>query len=189
MRNSFVNLPMNVVSTRFKDLFILEPKVLGDSRGYFMESYNKETLLSNGIDITFVQDNQSRSGKGVLRGLHFQKHPRAQTKLVRVLSGSVLDVVVDLRKNETTFGQYFSVELNAENKKQVLVPKGFAHGFVVLSESAEVFYKCDEFYLAEFDSGINYKSIDIDWRIPQGDLLLSEKDKNLPHLREAKFDF
>ncbi|HEX8060201.1 MAG TPA: dTDP-4-dehydrorhamnose 3,5-epimerase [Cyclobacteriaceae bacterium] len=180
---------MNVVATRFKDLFILEPKVFGDSRGYFMESYNRETLLSKGIDITFAQDNQSRSSRGVLRGLHFQRNPNAQTKLVRALSGSILDVVVDLRKKEPTFGQHFSIELTADNKKQVLVPKGFAHGFVVLSETAEVFYKCDEFYRAESDSGINYKSIDVDWRIPQGDLLLSEKDKNLPHISEAKFDF
>ena len=177
---------MNVVATRFKDLFILEPKVLGDSRGYFMESYNKQTLLKSGIDINFVQDNQSRSAKGVLRGLHFQRNPHAQTKLVRVLSGSVLDVVVDLRKKEPTFGQHFSVELTAENKKQVLVPKGFAHGFIVLSNTAEVFYKCDEFYNPDADGGIHYTSVEMDWGT---DLIISDKDKNLPHVREAKFDF
>lgn len=177
---------MNVVATRFKDLFILEPKVFGDSRGYFVESYNKETLLKKGIDITFVQDNQSSSAKGVLRGLHFQRAPHAQTKLVRVLSGVVLDVVVDLRKNEPTYGQHFSVELTAENKKQLLVPKGFAHGFMVLSETAEVFYKCDEFYHPDSDGGIHYTSIDLNWG---ADLVLSEKDKKLPHIREAKFDF
>jgi dTDP-4-dehydrorhamnose 3,5-epimerase len=177
---------MNVVATRFKGLFILEPKALGDSRGYFMESYNKETLLKNGIDITFVQDNQSSSAKGVLRGLHFQRAPYAQTKLVRVLSGVVLDVAVDLRKKEPTYGQYFSVELSAENKKQLLVPKGFAHGFMVLSETAEVFYKCDEFYHPDSDGGIHYTSIDLNWG---NDLVLSEKDKKLPHIREAKFDF
>lgn len=180
---------MNVVATPFKDLFILEPKVLGDSRGYFMESYNKETLASMGIDITFVQDNQSRSARGVLRGLHFQKTPYAQTKLVRVLSGSVLDVVVDLRKNEPTYGKHFSLELTSENKKQVLVPKGFAHGFVVLSESAEVFYKCDEFYRPEADSGIHYTSADVDWTLPENMLILSDKDRNLPSLKDVKFHF
>ncbi|MEI9919603.1 MAG: dTDP-4-dehydrorhamnose 3,5-epimerase [Bacteroidota bacterium] len=177
---------MNVVTTPFKDLLIFEPKVLGDSRGYFMESYNKETMLKNGIDINFVQDNQSRSAKGVLRGLHFQRHPHAQTKLVRVLSGSILDVVVDLRKKEPTFGQHFSIELTAENKKQFLVPKGFAHGFLVLSETAEVFYKCDEFYRPESDGGIHYTSAGVAWG---PDPLISDKDKNLPHIREAKFDF
>jgi len=180
---------MNVVSTPFKDLFVLEPKVFGDARGYFMESYNRETLLKNGIDINFVQDNQSQSTRGVLRGLHFQSNPHAQTKLVRVLSGSILDVVVDLRKKEPTFGQHFAVELSSGNKKQMLVPKGFAHGFVVLSEIAEVFYKCDEFYRPESDGGIHYTSVDADWGIPMGDLLLSDKDKKLPHIREAKFDF
>jgi dTDP-4-dehydrorhamnose 3,5-epimerase len=180
---------MNIVSTPFKDLLILEPKVLSDSRGYFMESYNKETLLKKGIDVTFVQDNQSRSGKGVLRGLHFQQAPYAQTKLVRVLSGSVLDVVVDLRKNEPTFGLHFSIELSAENKKQVLVPKGFAHGFVVLSDSAEVLYKCDEFYRAEADSGIHFTSADVKWTLPDDMLILSEKDRNLPRLQDAKFQF
>jgi dTDP-4-dehydrorhamnose 3,5-epimerase len=180
---------MNVVSTPFKDLLILEPKVLSDSRGYFMESYNKETLLKQGVDVTFVQDNQSRSGKGVLRGLHFQRHPYAQTKLVRVLSGSVLDVVVDLRKSEPTFGQSFSIELTAENKKQVLIPKGFAHGFLVLSEGAEVLYKCDEFYRAEVDSGIHFSSADVKWTLPEDMLILSEKDRNLPRLQDAKFQF
>jgi dTDP-4-dehydrorhamnose 3,5-epimerase len=180
---------MNVSPTGFKGLFVLEPKVIGDSRGYFMESYNKQTFLNAGIDITFVQDNQSRSSRGVLRGLHFQRTPYAQTKLVRVLSGAVLDVVVDLRRSEPTFGKYFSVEISAENKKQVLVPKGFAHGFVVLSETAEVFYKCDEFYRPEADGGIHYKSVDIDWKLSPDQLILSEKDKNLPAIENAKFEF
>jgi len=177
---------MNVVDTKFEGLFVLEPKVLGDSRGYFMESYNKDTLLKHGIDITFVQDNQSSSAKGVLRGLHFQKHPHAQTKLIRVLSGSILDVVIDLRKKEPTFGQHFSVELTAENKKQLLVPKGFAHGFLVLSDKTEVFYKCDEFYRPDAEGGIHYTSVDIDWG---AGLILSEKDNALLHIRETKFDF
>jgi dTDP-4-dehydrorhamnose 3,5-epimerase len=180
---------MKVNSTGFKDLYVLEPKVFGDSRGYFMESYNKQTLLKSDIDIVFVQDNQSRSSKGVLRGLHFQRKPHAQTKLVRALSGSILDVVVDLRRSEQTFGKYFSVELSAENKKQLLVPQGFAHGFVVLSDVADVFYKCDEFYNPEADGGIHYRSVGIDWKLPDDILILSDKDKNLPSIQDAKFEF
>lgn len=180
---------MIVSETGFAGLHVLEPKVHGDSRGFFMESYNQQTFLKAGIDITFVQDNQSRSSYGVLRGLHFQHAPHAQTKLVRVLFGSVLDVVVDLRRSEPTFGKHFSVELTAENKKQVLVPKGFAHGFVVLSEIAEVLYKCDEFYHPGSDGGIHCQSVDIDWRLPSDKLILSDKDKNLPSIRDAKFSF
>jgi len=180
---------MVVSETGFAGLYILEPKVHGDARGFFMESYNKQTLLNTGIDITFVQDNQSRSSRGVLRGLHFQRAPYAQTKLVRALLGSVLDVVVDLRRSEPTFGKHFTVELTAENKKQVLVPKGFAHGFVVLSEIAEVLYKCDEFYHPEADGGIHYQSVNIDWRLSHDQLLLSDKDKNLPSIHDAKFSF
>jgi len=180
---------MNVLSTGFKDLFVLEPKVIGDSRGYFMESYNKQTLLGLGININFIQDNQSSSSKGVLRGLHFQRPPHAQTKLVRVLSGTVLDVVIDLRRSEPTFGKHFAVEISAENKKQVLVPKGFAHGFIVLSDMAEVFYKCDEFYNRDADGGIHYTSAGIDWPIAADKLILSDKDKNLPKLHEANFQF
>lgn len=175
--------------TGFAGLYFLEPKVHGDARGFFMESYNKQTFIKNGIDITFVQDNQSRSSKGVLRGLHFQRAPYAQTKLVRVLSGAVLDVVVDLRRSEPTYGKQFAVELSAENKKQLLVPKGFAHGFLVLSETAEVFYKCDEYYNPEADGGIHYQSVDIDWSSYVEKLILSEKDKNLPPIHEAKFSF
>lgn len=180
---------MIVSPTGFKDLFVLEPKVLGDARGYFMESYNRQTLLKSGIDINFVQDNQSSSRKGVLRGLHFQRTPYAQSKLVRVLSGKILDVVVDLRKAEPTFGKYFSIELSSEDKKQILVPKGFAHGFLVLSETAEVFYKCDEFYNPEADGGIHYKCANIKWTLPDDMLILSDKDKNLPSLQDANFQF
>lgn len=180
---------MIVTQTGFKELVVLEPRVLGDSRGYFMESYNKQTFINAGIDINFVQDNQSRSSRGVLRGLHFQRAPYAQTKLVRVLSGSILDVVVDLRRSEPTFGKPFAVELSAENKKQLLVPKGFAHGFVVLSEIAEVFYKCDEFYNPQADGGIHYKSVKIDWTLPESALMLSDKDRNLPTIENAKFEF
>jgi dTDP-4-dehydrorhamnose 3,5-epimerase len=182
---------MNVVSTGFKDLYVLEPKVLGDSRGYFMESYSSRTLLEAGIDLVFVQDNQSSSRRGVLRGLHFQNAPYAQTKLVRVLSGSILDVVVDLRKSEPTFGRYYSIELTSGNKKQLIVPKGFAHGFVVLSEMAEVFYKCDEYYYPQAEGGVLYNdtAINIDWKFTDKELLLSEKDKVHPKLAEAKFVF
>lgn len=182
---------MNIISTEFKELFVLEPKVLGDARGYFMESFSKRTLLEAGIDINFVQDNQSSSKKGVLRGLHFQNAPHAQTKLVRVLKGSILDVVVDLRKDCPTFGKYFSVELSESNKKQLLVPKGFAHGFVVLSDQAEVFYKCDEYYNPQADGGILYNdpAIGIDWRFHPDELILSEKDKVYSTLTESKFNF
>jgi dTDP-4-dehydrorhamnose 3,5-epimerase len=182
---------MNVVSTDFKGLLVLEPMVLGDSRGYFMESYNKKTLLDVGIDVNFIQDNQSSSKRGVLRGLHFQNAPHAQSKLVRVLSGSILDVVVDLRKDQSTYGKYFSLELSADNKKQLLVPKGFAHGFVVLSEQAEVFYKCDEYYQSQADGGILYNdpALAIDWKFKTEELTLSEKDKTHPTLSIAKFKF
>lgn len=180
---------MRVIETGFKGLFVLEPKVLGDSRGYFMESYNRKTLLDAGIDLQFVQDNQSRSSKGVLRGMHFQRAPYAQTKLVRALTGSILDVVVDLRKSEPTFGLHYAIELTGENKKQLLVPKGFAHGFVVLSDTAEVFYKCDEYYNPQADGGIHYQSVDIDWKLPAETLLLSDKDKNLPRISQAIFQF
>jgi len=177
---------MNIVSTPFKDLFVLEPKVLGDERGYFMESYSKRTLLDKGIDLTFVQDNQSSSTKGVLRGLHFQKPPFAQTKQVRVLRGLILDVVVDLRKAEPTFGKYFSIELSSDNKKQLLIPKGFAHAFIVLSEQAEVFYKVDEYYNAQADAGLlfNDPDLNIDWKLPSEEFILSEKDKKHPGLSE-----
>jgi dTDP-4-dehydrorhamnose 3,5-epimerase len=182
---------MNIISTGFKDLFILEPKVLGDSRGYFMESFNRKTLLQVGIELNFVQDNQSSSKQGVLRGLHFQNPPYAQTKLVRVLSGAILDVVVDLRRGQSTFGKYFSIELSSVNKMQLLVPKGFAHGFVVLSDQAEVFYKCDEYYQPSADGGLLFSdpAIGIDWKIKADELILSEKDKVHPKLAEANFKF
>ena len=182
---------MKIISTEFKDLFVLNPKVLGDDRGYFMESFSKRTLLEAGIDLNFVQDNQSSSRRGVLRGLHFQIAPYAQTKLVRVISGVILDVVVDLRKDEHTFGKYFSIELSAENKKQVLVPKGFAHGFITLSNQAEVFFKCDEYYHPEADRGILFSdpALAINWKLGNTDFILSEKDKKHPIFAEANFEF
>ncbi|MBL7874132.1 MAG: dTDP-4-dehydrorhamnose 3,5-epimerase [Cyclobacteriaceae bacterium] len=182
---------MKVIPTEFDGLFILEPNVIGDERGYFMESYSSKTLLENGIEINFVQDNQSRSKKGVLRGLHFQNAPYAQTKLVRVLSGSIIDIVVDLRKGKSTYGKHLPLELSADNKRQLLVPKGFAHGFFVLSDYADVFYKTDEFYNKEADGGISFNdpSLGLSDIFRGENLILSEKDKNLPLLTEANFNF
>jgi dTDP-4-dehydrorhamnose 3,5-epimerase len=182
---------MKLVATEFRDLYVLEPTVLGDERGYFMESYSRRTLMQTGIELNFVQDNQSSSRKGVLRGLHYQMAPYAQTKLVRVLSGVILDVVVDLRTKEKTFGKHFSMELSAENKKQVLVPKGFAHGFITLSDQAEVFYKCDEYYHPEADRGILYNdpALAINWKMEATEFILSEKDRKHPVLTEANFEF
>jgi len=169
---------MKIIETGIADLLVLEPNVYGDSRGYFFESYNEKVLAEHGIRIKFVQDNQSSSSYGVIRGLHFQKSPHAQTKLVRAITGKILDVAVDLRKNSPTYGKHFSIELSAENKKQLLVPKGFAHGFSVLSEKAEVLYKCDEFYHKASEGGLIYNdpSLNIDWKIPPGKAIVSEKD-------------
>ena len=169
---------MKFIETGIADLLVLEPNVYGDQRGYFFESYNEKVLAEHGIRIKFVQDNQSSSSYGVIRGLHFQKSPHAQTKLVRALNGTILDVAVDLRKNSPTYGKHFSIELSAENKKQLLVPKGFAHGFSVLSEKAEVLYKCDEFYHKASEGGLIYNdpSLNIDWRIPSDKAIVSEKD-------------
>jgi dTDP-4-dehydrorhamnose 3,5-epimerase len=182
---------MNIIETPFQDLYIIEPKIFEDDRGYFFESYNKLILEKYGIDLNFVQDNQSKSSYGVIRGLHFQKKPKAQTKLVRVLEGAVFDVVVDCRRNSPTFRKWYGVELSAENKKQFLIPKGFAHGFSVLSEKAIVFYKCDEFYSTENDRGIlfNDPDLNIDWKIPESDFILSNKDKNQPLFKGADINF
>ncbi len=182
---------MNIVETPLKDLIVIEPKVFEDSRGYFYEAYNKEQFKEYGIDIEFVQDNQSKSGYGVVRGLHFQKAPRSQAKLVRVLEGSVFDVAVDCRKNSPTFGKWYGLELSSENKKQLLIPKGFAHGFSVLSQIAVVFYKCDEFYSPEHDSGIFYNDsvLNINWQVPDKDIIVSDKDSKQPSLIDAELNF
>lgn len=175
---------MKVEETKLKDCFILEPTVFADERGYFYESFNKKTFKEKtGLDVGFVQDNQSSSKYGTLRGLHFQKGEHAQAKLVRVLKGEVLDVAVDLRPESDTYGEHISVKLNAENKKQLFVPRGFAHGFVVLSEGADFFYKCDNFYNKEAEGGIIYndEELNIDWIIDNKDLIVSEKDLNLHH--------
>jgi len=181
-----------MIKTTIKGLFILEPNVFADSRGYFYESYNKKKLEDLiGKQYNFVQDNESKSSYGVIRGLHYQLAPYSQTKIVRVLEGRVYDVAVDLRKNSTTFGEWVGVELTGENKKQFLIPKEFAHGFSVLSNTAVFEYKCDEYYHSEAEAGIIYHdpSFGIDWKIPEKDAKLSEKDKLLPELRNAKINF
>ena len=175
------------ISTQFEGLWVIEPKVFGDSRGYFFESFNQKSFeTATGIQVNFVQDNQSKSAYGVLRGLHLQLGEYAQAKLVRVLSGEVLDVVVDVRKDAPTFGQSYSILLTAENKKQLFIPRGFAHGFVVLSESAEFFYKCDNYYAPQFESGIAYNDItlSLDWKVQPEHLIISEKDKKLSSFRD-----
>ena len=180
---------MNFIKTEIEGVYIIEPKVFGDNRGYFFESYNEKEFRENGLDYTFVQDNQSKSKKGVLRGLHFQKtYPQA--KLVRVLEGEVIDVAVDLRKDSKTYGKWVGVILSSENKRQFMIPRGFAHGFVVLSESATFTYKCDEFYHPEDEGGLmwNDEDIDIEWPY-EGEVLLSEKDKKHPSLKESKISF
>lgn len=174
---------MNIIETGIKDLVIIEPRVFPDSRGYFFESFNQSNLEKAGLPkFNFVQDNQSKSSYGVIRGLHFQKPPHAQTKLVRALQGAIYDVAVDLRKDSSTYGKWFGCELNEDNKRQLLVPKGFAHGFSVLSETAVVFYKCDDVYHPECEQGILFydKTLDIDWKVDMSKVIISDKDrKNL----------
>jgi dTDP-4-dehydrorhamnose 3,5-epimerase len=176
---------MKITPTKIEDLVILEPKVFGDARGYFMESYNNEWFKKHFSGIEFIQDNESQSQKGVLRGLHFQLPPYAQTKLVRVIHGEVLDVAVDLRKESPTYGEHVSVILSAENKKQFFLPRGFAHGFIVLSETAIFSYKVDNTYSPTNDSGVRWNDPDlnIDWMIQPEFILLSEKDQNLQLLK------
>jgi len=177
--------------TEIPGLLIFEPTVYGDSRGYFFESYNEKFFQSSGLDIRFVQDNQSLSSYGVIRGLHYQLHPHAQIKLVRVLQGKILDVAVDIRIGSPYYGKTVQVELSEENKKQFLIPAGFAHGFSVLSERAVVMYKCDSFYNKESEAGICYNDPDlaIDWQVSSGKEIVSEKDAVLPFLKDCKTNF
>ncbi|MFY7840324.1 MAG: dTDP-4-dehydrorhamnose 3,5-epimerase [Lacibacter sp.] len=170
---------MGFLQTGFPGLVIVEPNVFGDERGYFFESYNQQAFEKEGLFNTWVQDNQSSSTYGVIRGLHFQKGEHAQAKLVRCLNGKILDVVVDLRKDAPTFKQVFAVELTSEKKNALLVPRGFAHGFSVLSETAEVFYKCDNFYNKQSEGGLIYNdpTLNIDWRIEAGKEIVSGKDQ------------
>ena len=173
---------MRIEQTPLVDCFIVHEKVHGDARGYFIETFNQRDFnTASGLDISFVQDNQSRSSRGVLRGLHMQSGASAQAKLVRVLEGSVLDIAVDLRKGSPSFGQHYAIELTADNHKQFFVPAGFAHGFVVLSEAATFFYKVDKFYEPGNEVGIMYNdsSLNIDWKLADSEIILSEKDKTL----------
>lgn len=178
---------MRIEQTPLKDCFILHEKVHGDARGYFIETFNQRDFNAvTGLDMVFVQDNQSKSSKGVLRGLHMQRGAAAQAKLVRVLSGAVLDVAVDLRKGSPSFGQHYAIELSENNHKQFFVPAGFAHGFVVLSETATFFYKVNKFYEPGNEVGIMYndKDLHINWQLPNNELILSEKDKTLGSFAE-----
>jgi dTDP-4-dehydrorhamnose 3,5-epimerase len=178
-------------TTNIPGLLIFEPKVFEDSRGYFFEAYNEEVFRKEGLHLRFVQDNQSKSSYGVIRGLHYQLNPFAQYKLVRVIQGSILDVAVDIRKGSPTFGQHFSLELSAENKKQLLIPAGFAHGFSVLSDTAVVLYKCDVLYNKENEAGIYYSDpiLNIDWQIPEGKKLVSDKDRQQPLFENCRNNF
>jgi dTDP-4-dehydrorhamnose 3,5-epimerase len=179
---------MKIEQTKLKDCFIVHDNVFADDRGYFFESFNEKKFADlTGVQTHFVQDNQSRSTRGVLRGLHFQTGEHAQAKLVRVLRGEVLDVAVDIRKSSPTFGQYVSVLLSEQSKTQLFVPRGFAHGFIVLSDTADFFYKCDNYYNKASEGGLifNDPELNIDWKMNSESFVISEKDKELPTLRDA----
>ena len=179
---------MTAKETRLKGCFIIEPKIFNDKRGYFVENYNKKAFYNAiGREVDFVQDNESQSSKGVLRGLHYQIGGRAQAKLVRVVRGSVLDVVVDIRPSSKTFGESVAVVLSEENKKQIFIPRGFAHGFLVLEDKTIFSYKCDNFYNKDAERGIIYndKEININWKFPEDQLIISDKDLILPSLKHA----
>ena len=182
---------MNIEKTFIKDLVVLIPEVFEDERGYFFEAYNQAKFIQNGIIYQFIQDNQSFSKRGVIRGLHLQINPYEQAKLVRVLQGEILDVAVDLRKNSPTYGQHFSVVLSSQNKKQLMVPHGFAHGFSVLSETVSVLYKVDQVYNKESERGIRYDDpiLAIDWQLEPNEIIVSEKDLILPSFNEIDWSF
>lgn len=182
---------MKVIKTDFEGLLILEPRVMKDIRGHFFEAYNEKTFAEAGLKVKFVQDNQSRSSHGVLRGLHYQIPPFAQTKLIRVLHGVIQDVVVDLRHSQPTYGRSYSIDLSADEQRQLWVPAGFAHGFLVLSDFAEVLYKCDQFYNPKAERGIQYKDsqLNISWGMTGSSLIVSDKDRCNPTLSEADAAF
>jgi dTDP-4-dehydrorhamnose 3,5-epimerase len=182
---------MEIKETGIAGLMVILPRIFEDERGYFFESFNESELEKAGYPLRFVQDNESRSVYGVVRGLHYQLEPRAQTKFVRVLEGSIWDVAVDLRENSPTYLQWKGIELSSENKLQLLIPKGFAHGFSVLSKSAVVLYKCDDFYAPDFETGIRYDDpeIGVDWRLDAGEMILSGRDLAMPLLKEATMNF
>lgn len=179
---------MQIIKTAIEGLIVVKPTLFEDPRGYFMESFSeRDFTMATGLDVKFVQDNESRSKRGVLRGLHFQKSPHAQAKLVRVVQGKVLDVAVDIRPQSPTFGKYVITELSGENHCQIYIPKGFAHGYIVLEDDTVFHYKCDEFYHPESEGGIawNDPQIGIDWGVDESEIILSEKDKHRPLLREV----
>jgi dTDP-4-dehydrorhamnose 3,5-epimerase len=182
---------MKFIKTEIPDVYIIEPSVFGDDRGYFLESFNLNKFEENVCPIKFVQDNESKSSRGVLRGLHFQKPPYDQAKLVRCIEGKVMDVAVDIRKGSPTYGKHLAVELSGENKRQLFVPRGFAHGFSVLSDSAVFAYKVDNTYAPEYDSGIRFDdpTLNIDWGLTNGEVLLSQKDKNLVPFKDLNSPF
>lgn len=183
------NSQMKVIETEITGLYIVEPEVFGDSRGYFFESFSKKKFEEKtGLDVDFVQDNESKSSYGVVRGLHFQKYPYEQAKLVRVVSGKVLDVAVDLRKDSPTYGKFHAEVLSSDNRRQMFIPKGFAHGFSVLSDEAVFQYKCDEYYHPESEGAVAWDDPDlaIDWQIPADKIVLSAKDMNHPELKEIQ---
>ena len=182
---------MPFTNCHIQGLVFVEPTVFEDSRGYFFEGYNQQLFQQNGITAQFVQDNQSKSSYGVIRGLHYQLNPHAQAKLVRVLGGSILDVAVDIRRSSPTFGQHFSIELSAENKKQLFIPEGFAHGFSVLSETAVVMYKCNTYYNKQSEGGIRYNdaALGIDWKIDTSKAVISDKDQQLPDFENCVNNF
>jgi dTDP-4-dehydrorhamnose 3,5-epimerase len=182
---------MRVIETGFQGLFILQPKVYTDTRGYFFESYKHEDMVNAGIDFTPVQDNESRSVKGVIRGLHYQLNPSAQAKLIRVVIGEIYDVAVDLRRSSQTFKQWYGINLNSENKTQFLIPKGFAHGFSVLSDIAVIQYKCDNLYNPQFERGIslNDSDLSIDWKLGDVKPIISDKDLRNPLLKDVENNF
>lgn len=184
---------MEIIETGFKDLLIIKPSVFADSRGYFYESYNRQVMFAAGITFNFVQDNQSESAFGVIRGLHYQLNPNAQAKLVRVLQGTIFDVAVDLREGSPTYSQYYGLELSSRNKLQLMIPQGFAHGFSVLSRKAVVLYKTDNFYSKEAERGIvfNDPRLKIDWKVSSSKMIVSDRDLGLPVFgkHEANFNF
>jgi len=182
---------MEKIETGFPGLFILKPRVFEDPRGYFFESYNRKDLDFMNIGHDWVQDNQSSSTRGVIRGLHYQLDPFSQAKLVRVLDGTILDVVVDIRKESPAFGKVYTLELSGENKLQLLIPRGFAHGFSVLSASASVLYKCDNYYSSKHEGGFRWDDPDlgIDWKVPMDTAVISDKDKELPFFRDLPEQF
>lgn len=182
---------MEIIQTGIQDLLILKPRIFQDPRGYFFESFNKKSYEEAGINADFVQDNQAKSSYGVLRGLHYQHDPNCQAKLVRVLSGAVYDVAVDLRKGSPTYGKHYGIELTGENNLMFYVPRGFAHGYSVISDEAVFFYKCDNLYAPSYEGGLNPydPELNIDWRIPKDKAVLSEKDLIAPMLKDADIRF